>query len=120
MGHVWQLLLTTPTMVMAGALAADPYPHDNVPSDTQYAMIGEFGGIGAFIPGREWRPGQCHTYLPAINPAQEASDCMLLLCALGWTGCISHASTHWTRRSILAGWGGGAVQILAWCKRWSP
>jgi hypothetical protein len=35
-------------------------------------MIGEFGGIGAFIPGREWAPGQCSTYLRAATPQQEA------------------------------------------------
>lgn len=27
---------------------ADPWPGDPQPSETQYAMVGEFGGIGAF------------------------------------------------------------------------
>jgi hypothetical protein len=33
-----------------------PYPGDPQPSATQYAMIGEFGGIGAFVEGKEWKP----------------------------------------------------------------
>jgi len=34
-------------------------------------MIGEFGGVGAFIDGKEWTPGRCHTYLKAADPATE-------------------------------------------------
>ena len=36
-----------------------PYPQDPKPSRTQYAMIGEFGGIGAYVAGHEWVPNQC-------------------------------------------------------------
>ncbi|EGD76874.1 hypothetical protein PTSG_12695 [Salpingoeca rosetta] len=50
-----------------------PNPQDPKPSDTQYAMIGEFGGIGAFIPGKEWWPAQCHTYLHVDTPLEEAN-----------------------------------------------
>merc|ERR1712039_106271 len=50
-----------------------PYPGDPQPSDTQYAMIGEFGGIGAFIMGKEWVPSKCHTYLHVDTPADESS-----------------------------------------------
>ena len=35
-------------------------------------MIGEFGGIGAFVPGKEWAPNQCSTYLRAKTPQEEA------------------------------------------------
>jgi hypothetical protein len=49
-----------------------PYPGDPQPSATQYAMIGEFGGIGAFIKGKEWVPGACHTYLHVDTSADEA------------------------------------------------
>merc|ERR1712146_672495 len=49
-----------------------PYPGDPKPSQTQYAMIGEFGGIGAFLPGKEWVPGKCHTYLHVNTPGDEA------------------------------------------------
>lgn len=49
-----------------------PYPGDPRPSGTQYAMIGEFGGIGAFIKGKEWVPGKCHTYKGASTPKEEA------------------------------------------------
>jgi hypothetical protein len=38
-----------------------------------YAMIGEFGGIGAFVSGKEWVPGECSTYLYVDTPAEEAS-----------------------------------------------
>jgi len=50
-----------------------PYPGDPQPSATQYAMIGEFGGIGAFVEGKEWKPKSCHTYLHVDTPAEEAS-----------------------------------------------
>merc|ERR1719272_2920394 len=36
-------------------------------------MVGEFGGIGAFVEGKEWKPNSCHTYLPVDTPAEEAS-----------------------------------------------
>jgi len=50
-----------------------PYPGDPQPSATQYGMIGEFGGIGAFVKGMEWVPGACHTYLHVDTPTDEAS-----------------------------------------------
>merc|ERR1712039_784560 len=30
------------------------------------------GGIGAFVKGKEWVPGKCHTYLQASSGADEA------------------------------------------------
>ena len=50
-----------------------PFPGDPQPSKSQYAMIGEFGGIGAFVEGKEWKPKACHTYLHTDTPAEEAS-----------------------------------------------
>jgi hypothetical protein len=50
-----------------------PYPGDPKPSATQYAMIGEFGGVGAFVSGKEWVAGQCTTYLHVNTPADEAA-----------------------------------------------
>jgi len=50
-----------------------PFPGDPMPSASQYAMVGEFGGIGAFIQGKEWVPGLCHTYLKAANSSDEAT-----------------------------------------------
>lgn len=49
-----------------------PWPGNPSPSATQYAMVGEFGGLGAFVKGREWAPGQCGTYLPTPTPQDEA------------------------------------------------
>eukprot|EP01116_Phalansterium_solitarium_P001107 TRINITY_DN10887_c0_g1_i1.p1 TRINITY_DN10887_c0_g1~~TRINITY_DN10887_c0_g1_i1.p1 ORF type:complete len:694 (-),score=219.41 TRINITY_DN10887_c0_g1_i1:208-2289(-) len=49
-----------------------PYPGHPLASDTQYAMVGEYGGIGAFVAGHEWNPGQCQTYLHVNTPADEA------------------------------------------------
>jgi hypothetical protein len=37
-----------------------PDPQDPKPTDTQYAMIGEFGAIGLFVEGKEWVPKGCN------------------------------------------------------------
>jgi len=49
-----------------------PYPGDPIPSATQYGMVGEYGGVGAFVSGHEWVPGQCTTYLKVNTPQDEA------------------------------------------------
>merc|ERR1711937_148169 len=53
------------------------YPYPNVTGalaqGDQYGMIGEFGGIGAFMPGKEWVPKRCHTYLKVDSPDDEAA-----------------------------------------------
>ena len=36
-------------------------------------MVGEFGGIGAFVAGKEWLPHGCHTYLKVDTPSDEAN-----------------------------------------------
>lgn len=36
-------------------------------------MLGEFGGVGAFVPGKEWWPNGCSTYLHVDTPADEAA-----------------------------------------------
>ena len=50
-----------------------PYPGNPKPNGKQYGMIGEFGGIGAFLDGKEWVPNKCHTYLKVDTPTEEAS-----------------------------------------------
>merc|ERR1711990_461601 len=50
-----------------------PWPGDPQPSTTQYAMIGEFGGIGAFIPGHMWTEHGCFAYQKNSDPADQAS-----------------------------------------------
>jgi len=50
-----------------------PDPGHPIPSKTQYGMIGEYGGIGAFVKGKEWVPGQCQTYLQVPTPKDEAN-----------------------------------------------
>eukprot|EP01047_Picozoa_sp_COSAG01_P028566 COSAG01_NODE_1924_length_8886_cov_6.780699_4_plen_229_part_00 len=47
-----------------------PQPRDPKPTGAQYAMVGEYGGIGAFIT--QWQPGKCHTYLKAATAKDEA------------------------------------------------
>lgn len=37
-------------------------------------MVGEFGGIGAFVAGKEWVPGKCHTYLKEKTVQEEAAE----------------------------------------------
>jgi len=49
-----------------------PWPGDTNPTTTQYGMVGEFGGVGAFIPGKEWVAGKCTTYLKVDTPQAEA------------------------------------------------
>jgi hypothetical protein len=51
-----------------------PNPGDPKPSSNprQYAMIGEFGGVGAFVKGKAWKPNSCHTYLKMDTPKDEA------------------------------------------------
>ena len=60
----------------------DPNDFASVTPAAQYTMIGEFGGIGAFVGGKEWVPGQCHTYLEARDPAEEADDFVRMVGAL--------------------------------------
>jgi len=36
-------------------------------------MVGEFGGIGAFVPGHEWAPGGCFAYLPNPDAKNESA-----------------------------------------------
>merc|ERR1712080_708305 len=55
-----------------------PYPTDPKPSKSMYAMVGEFGGIGAFIPGHEWLPGKCFTYLPKPTSKDEADTYIVM------------------------------------------
>jgi len=50
-----------------------PYPGHPRPTKDKYAMVGEFGGIGAFIGLREWVPDRCYTYLHVATPADEAN-----------------------------------------------
>jgi len=49
-----------------------PWPAVTMPTTSQYAMLGEFGGIGAFIKGKEWVPGRCFAYLAFDTPQGEA------------------------------------------------
>ncbi len=51
-----------------------PYPGLPLPSATRYAMVGEFGGIGAFVAEKEWVPAACHVWyhLNVKTPEDEA------------------------------------------------
>jgi len=51
---------------------ADPYPRAPEIVTGIYNMQGEFGGIGAFVSGKEWVASRCHTYLPVATPGDEA------------------------------------------------
>jgi len=39
-----------------------PNPQHPMPSESQYAMIGEYGGLGYFVSGHQWYEGHCWTY----------------------------------------------------------
>merc|ERR1711934_1296261 len=49
-----------------------PYPKDPKPSATQYGMIGEFGGLGAFIKGHMWTTNGCFAYKQLASPQDQA------------------------------------------------
>ncbi|CAE8715122.1 unnamed protein product, partial [Polarella glacialis] len=51
-----------------------PNPSPQNASATQYAMLGEFGGLGVFIAGKEWVPKGCFAYLPSTSPANQAEQ----------------------------------------------
>lgn len=65
----------------------------------QYAMLGEFGGVGTFVPGKEWRPPtptqkSCFAYnLPAdplATPADEANAYIKMTDTLvAWSDTLS-------------------------------
>ena len=46
-----------------------PYPAAPRDSGTQFAMVGEFGGLGWFpAASSSWAPGDCYTYLQMQSP----------------------------------------------------
>jgi hypothetical protein len=57
-----------------------PYPGDPKPSATQYGMLGEYGGLGAYVPGHEWVPAQCQSYL-AMNSTTAFADLYVQMAA---------------------------------------
>ena len=73
-------------------------------SDTHYAMIGEFGGVGAFVAGKVWRPPtpkqkSCFAYNlpshPLATPTDEAQayiDMAATLC--NWSDLGISASVY--------------------------
>ena len=76
-----------------------PWPADPKPSATQYAMIGEFGGIGAFIQGKEW--ANCHTYLPA----KTAGGAVGMICNVWymytfWLHILRYGHTNPSRSTV--------------------
>jgi hypothetical protein len=42
-------------------------------------MVGEYGGLGAFISGHEWVPSRCETYLKTKTPHDEATECLFFV-----------------------------------------
>jgi len=49
-----------------------PWPKDPKPSPTQYAMVGEFGGLGAFVAGHMWTTNGCFAYDKSATPQVQA------------------------------------------------
>jgi len=50
-----------------------PFPGNPTASATQYGMIGEFGGIGAFQAGHMWTPHGCFAYKENANAHDQAT-----------------------------------------------
>ena len=67
---------TTSEFNIGDVLDRHTYPQPGTslvfPTATQYALLGEFGGIGAIIKGKEWRIGGCHSYGEMATPADQA------------------------------------------------
>ena len=64
------------------------YPNsgDPKPSENQYAEIGEYGGIGYWVTGKEWAKGQCHGY-KKVDSAQDYASLYVNMTEL----VLSHA-----------------------------
>jgi hypothetical protein len=50
-----------------------PGPCEPQPSATQYAMVGEYAGLGWFPPN-QWAPGGCYAYRGEASAAAQAND----------------------------------------------
>jgi hypothetical protein len=80
-----------------------PYPAHPKPTPHKYAMVGEYGGIGAFITGKEWVPFKCHAYKKVTTPAEQASTYIQMArMLLNWTANISAAIYTQVRRARAA------------------
>jgi hypothetical protein len=56
-----------------------PWPGDPKPSKTQYAMIGEYGGMGAYIKGHEWVPGKCYSYMSSSSTEDQTQQFLTMI-----------------------------------------
>lgn len=67
-----------------------PDPCSPLPNERQFAEQGEFGGMGAFIAGREWVPGKCSSYSNDPTPAAQVADYVRMARKMGnETGTLS-------------------------------
>ena len=63
-------------------------------------MIGEFGGIGAFVEGKEWKPKSCHTYLHVNTAAEEAATYVKMAATIA--SRVDHVSASvYTQTTVL-------------------
>lgn len=56
-----------------------PQPSHPMPSLTQYAEVGEYGGIGWNPTGHEWYKGQCHKRAITANNSADGTDHLLTM-----------------------------------------
>ena len=71
-----------------------PAPGDPRPSKTQYAMVGEFGGIGLFTQGKEWVPGQCAGYPGVSNITGDVAAATFVNFANQLKSRVDHISAY--------------------------
>jgi hypothetical protein len=71
-------------------------------------MIGEFGGLGAFIPGKEWVPNGCYAYEKVATTQALADRYIEMVRAL----FIINPSIH------LEGLIDVSIFVLCWCCSW--
>lgn len=71
-----------------------PEPGFIFPTELQYAMVGEWGGIGYFLRGREWVPGGCSAYKEANTPLEQADLYVHLAKKLQASVCCISAAVY--------------------------
>ena len=71
--HLWQKATANASLGDVNDFHSYPAPQANRDPNataTQYAMVGEFGGAGAFVGGHMW--ANCFAYLTVDTPLEEA------------------------------------------------
>ena len=64
--------MSWPHFVCCLSVHTYPDPQDMPPVPNQFAEIGEFGGLGSYISGKQWIEGSCFSYEHSGTPEMLA------------------------------------------------